>query len=369
MSQVQTATTWIGVAAAGVSGAVMVLSIALRLRSRERLAAIERGTPAAERIVANAVSSFGDDVKDLGKVQRYKLAYEEIQKRDKRHARALYVMLGLSIIVAATAISITLILHSDPTAKVVPSGLGSGSSAAPPVTLDQQRSRCLESNDARQCYEVGVTYWDRHEDDLAAQYFHYGCIKGSALACAYLGTSYEDGRGHPQDYSVAALLYEKACDDREWYGCAALGRLYAKGAGRPYDIKYAKKLFVEACQNGEPKGCDFSQYDWEAKHQQAMSSGSDAHVSPPMSATIVCDKDKSCNAVLSAMKPLLASYKSCIKNVHGPADLIVTSTGNVTLTNADETSAADTRECITKDFHSIRDNACECFFTAHIDNS
>jgi hypothetical protein len=97
-------TTWIGVAAAAISGIVSVATIYLRARTKERLAAIDRGTPEAARVVADAVTSFQLNTAGLTGPQTLALARQEIASRDRKNARLMFIFLAVTVVLAITTV-------------------------------------------------------------------------------------------------------------------------------------------------------------------------------------------------------------------------------------------------------------------------
>jgi hypothetical protein len=104
-------TTWIGVAASAVSGVATVVTVFLRSRTKEKLAAIDKGTPEAAQIVANAIASFQLNTGNLTKEQTFVLARDEIASRDKRHARVFYISLALAIVLLLTTVALATLWH------------------------------------------------------------------------------------------------------------------------------------------------------------------------------------------------------------------------------------------------------------------
>ena len=79
---------------------------------------------------------------------------------------------------------------------------------------------------------------------------------GNARAQGLLGFLYEQGRGVPQNFELAAM----------WYGCAAergdvtaqylLGLLYDKGRGVPLDVVLSQKWLILAAARAGPRDRD-----------------------------------------------------------------------------------------------------------------
>jgi hypothetical protein len=99
-------TTWIGVAATAVSGAVSIANAYLRSRTKLKLAAIDRGSPDAARIVSDAVASFDLKIEHLTREQTFLLAREEIAARDRKHARYMQTFLAIAVVLTGTTIAL-----------------------------------------------------------------------------------------------------------------------------------------------------------------------------------------------------------------------------------------------------------------------
>lgn len=108
-------TTWVGVAASAVSGAVACTTLYFRTRAKLKLAAIDRGTPEAARVVADAVTSFRIEVTGLTTEQRFQLARDEISARDRRHARWLWVSLAGTVVLALATVFVATWQPEPPT--------------------------------------------------------------------------------------------------------------------------------------------------------------------------------------------------------------------------------------------------------------
>ena len=91
-------------------------------------------------------------------------------------------------------------------------------------------------------------YYDQKKSDPAKAFvwFAKSAAQGDPDAQYSLGQLYEDGRGVPQDYSLAAAWYRVACENRPDYGgagegCNSLAILYEEGKGVP---KSAVKAYM-----------------------------------------------------------------------------------------------------------------------------
>lgn len=73
--------------------------------------------------------------------------------------------------------------------------------------------------------------------------------------CMRIGIIYESGKGVPQNYSMAAKYYNKACDDGLVAGCAKLGILYENGTGVKQSHFKAVELYTKSCNAGIAGAC------------------------------------------------------------------------------------------------------------------
>lgn len=94
------------------------------------------------------------------------------------------------------------------------------------------------------------------------RYAAIGCAVGDGLACAFLGSFYQNGFGIAWSPLRAIALYERSCNAGTGLGCARLGEMYANGYGVDSDrVKaraYRNRAHEEwraACLGGEPRWC------------------------------------------------------------------------------------------------------------------
>lgn len=99
------ATTWLSVAGAAVSGAVTVWTLALRARSKEKLAAISRGSAQAAQIVAGEVAAYGIEARNMTASDQYQLATKQISARSQR-----LLVLAITFLVALVVLAITAVV-------------------------------------------------------------------------------------------------------------------------------------------------------------------------------------------------------------------------------------------------------------------
>lgn len=83
----------------------------LRSRTKEKLAAIQQGGTTAERVVADAVTSFRLNTARLNSKQVFELAKAEIASRDRRHSRNLQLSAGFAAIAAITTIVLAIVVQ------------------------------------------------------------------------------------------------------------------------------------------------------------------------------------------------------------------------------------------------------------------
>jgi hypothetical protein len=67
---------------------------------------------------------------------------------------------------------------------------------------------------------------------------------------------YIGGDGVAKDYSRAATLESKACDEGDALSCTTLGILYSAGEGVGKDNEKARQLLIKGCSMGDQTGCD-----------------------------------------------------------------------------------------------------------------
>jgi len=132
--------TWIGVAATAVSAVVTIATAYLRSRTKEKLAAIQQGGTAAERVVADAVTSFRLNTAKLSSKQVFALAKAEIAARDRRHSRNLRISLGLVAIAAITTVILAIVVQQRAPAGPDPRARGSGPIGADTVAATDSAS-------------------------------------------------------------------------------------------------------------------------------------------------------------------------------------------------------------------------------------
>ena len=87
-------------------------------------------------------------------------------------------------------------------------------------------------------------------DDEVIEFSRRWCEQGIPTGCLQLGTMHRHGRGVPQDYNRAAMLYGQACDGGVVEGCVWLGDLYVRGQGVTQSRVHAHALYNVAAARG-----------------------------------------------------------------------------------------------------------------------
>jgi uncharacterized protein len=81
------------------------------------------------------------------------------------------------------------------------------------------------------------------------------CDAGNAASCTRFGLMHERGEGVAKDASMAAGLYDKACNGDDVPACSRLGVMLLEGVGIPEDGKRAMSLLHKACMAGWSRAC------------------------------------------------------------------------------------------------------------------
>lgn len=115
-------------------------------------------------------------------------------------------------------------------------------------------------SDGISCNAAGVSYAeapDASPDDLtlAARLFQRACDYGHGPACNNLGVAHESARGIPRDYQRAMTAFERACSLGFAEGCSNQGTLYEHGRGVSANLGDAQRLYSLACRRGSALGC------------------------------------------------------------------------------------------------------------------
>lgn len=94
------------------------------------------------------------------------------------------------------------------------------------------------------------------DETLAAELYEHACDMKDSSACMFAGQMSEFSRGVAKDDAKAARLYARACDLRWAAGCYNLAIMYERGTGEPVDRRKAGDLYQLACAAGAKEACD-----------------------------------------------------------------------------------------------------------------
>jgi hypothetical protein len=89
----------------------------------------------------------------------------------------------------------------------------------------------------------------------AAGLFLKACNEGYYRACTNLGNAYFHGKGVSQDSAMAIKYYTKACEGGDANGCRNLGNGYVHGIGVTKDFVKAANMYTKSCELGNSDGC------------------------------------------------------------------------------------------------------------------
>jgi uncharacterized protein len=100
--------------------------------------------------------------------------------------------------------------------------------------------------------EKGIT----PSNQSAINFFAKACDSGYSQSCYNLGVHYFEGVGTGQDYSKAANLFQRGCNDGlEATSCYNSGYMYSSGLGVEEDVSKANRYYLLACDAGHKLGC------------------------------------------------------------------------------------------------------------------
>ena len=105
---------------------------------------------------------------------------------------------------------------------------------------------CLYGVAVAGSFEDGQAAYDRGDYGQAVQVWRPLAVHGDARSEYMLGTSYDLGRGVPQNYVLAAAWYQRAADQGFQQAQANLGTLYASGRGVALDYGLAIRWWARA---------------------------------------------------------------------------------------------------------------------------
>jgi hypothetical protein len=127
--------------AAIISALATSVALFLRMRTKERLAAI-KGSEGRDkaRIVADAVAMFDVSIERLTNEQRYSVVIQQLVAREKQQKRRFILFLALMVFFSATAIALS--MNDNPIKKTAPSAFTPqdsfhGSEKAPPIVIQE----------------------------------------------------------------------------------------------------------------------------------------------------------------------------------------------------------------------------------------
>lgn len=135
----------------------------------------------------------------------------------------------------------------------------------------QSFDRACQAGDFRACHQLGImVYFGEgipQDFTLAAQYFRRACHKpfawgsrngssiGTVEGCENLALLYLQGKGVEKDPAEAARLFRKACLGRFYPSCHGLGVLYARGLGVQKSHTKAARWYREGCDGNDAPSC------------------------------------------------------------------------------------------------------------------
>ncbi|MDE2091058.1 MAG: sel1 repeat family protein [Gammaproteobacteria bacterium] len=99
---------------------------------------------------------------------------------------------------------------------------------------------------------VGVMYASRGEYEKAAYWYRQAANAGLDTAAYNLGTLYFNGRGMPQDYTIAHQWFEQAARRGNKYAEFQLGMTYFTGQGVQKDPAQEMYWYARAARQGLP---------------------------------------------------------------------------------------------------------------------
>ena len=126
-------------------------------------------------------------------------------------------------------------------------------SSEPSERVDACR-KAAEEGDASAQYKLGYIYHQGkgvpQDFTMATLWFQKAAEQGLASAQFTLGHMYHQGKGVPQDFTMATLWFRKAAERGLASAQFSLGTMYHKGEGVPQDLAMAVLWLQKAAEQG-----------------------------------------------------------------------------------------------------------------------
>jgi len=119
----------------------------------------------------------------------------------------------------------------------------------------QLLQRQCDRGDATGCEGLGALMVADGEHAAARGLFQRACDGLSASGCYRLGELLDDERAGVVDAAGAAAATILACDGGHGPACVALGTRYLEGRGVPEDSSLAKQAWDKGCALGDTESC------------------------------------------------------------------------------------------------------------------
>ncbi len=122
-------------------------------------------------------------------------------------------------------------------------------------TFEEMRQAAMDGDAQAQCY-LGVSFQNGQgvpqDYNDAVKWFRRAAEQNDPVAQCYLGVCYMTGAGVPQEYTEAARWLREAAEQGDPAAQFNLGLLYETGQGLPQNYAEAIKWYREAAQRGYP---------------------------------------------------------------------------------------------------------------------
>jgi len=126
-------------------------------------------------------------------------------------------------------------------------GASTAAAAAAPVVTTSEK---VEGRTRTDWDFTAMTKWRLCDvgdlDECTAQ-----CNRGHLPSCVRLANIYSEGKRVPQDYDMAARLYDLPCEYRIGVACSNRASIFA----RKHDYVNAAEYFRRGCESDDPNGC------------------------------------------------------------------------------------------------------------------